>query len=485
MASGPLANVTHAMSADGSKVYWTAVQNDLVGTGRIFLRQNPGQEQSASGACDEPEKACTLKVSETKSASSARFWAASADGGKALYEFTEGALAGSLYLFDAEAEASTLIAKKSLGLVGAGEDLSDIYFVSEERIAGTTGAVIGKPNLYHVDAEGNYTFIATLSRTDVHVSTSNVSGGTTNILPSNVETIPINHVARASGDGRTLAFISTEPLTGYDNTDAASPLACGAKEGSNEGICDSEVFRYEVGSEGPVCVSCNPSGAQPQGRKVVGGAQSAMTLATAATLPAPTTQLYTHRALSEDGNRLFFNSYDPLVARDTNGKGDVYQWEAADGPAQCEAQGGELFVKSSGGCLSLISSGESPSDSEFLDASASGDDVFFVTNASLLPQDPGLYDVYDARVGGGFAQPTTTPACEGEACQGPLSPPVDPTPASSSFNGPGNLKEASAKKKSAKKKSAKKKSRKKKSDKKKGKAKKQKARAHDNRGARR
>jgi hypothetical protein len=488
---GRVANVTHAMSSDGSKVYWTAVGDNLPdgdrfkGTGRIFLRQNPGREQSASGACDEPEKACTLKVSETKSALSARFWAASVDGGKALYEFIEGALAGNLYRFDAEDGSSTLIARKSLGLVGAGDDLSDIYFVSEERLAGTTGATAGKPNLYHAGGEGNYTFIATLSRTDVQV------GGANDLIPSNVERVPVRHVARASADGRTLAFISTESLTGYDNTDAVSSLACGAKEGSKEGICDSEVFRYEVGSEGPVCISCNPSGAQPQGRSVAGGVESNLSLATAASLPAPTTQLYVPRALSAGGDRLFFDSYDALVSRDTNGKKDVYQWEAADGAAQCEALGAELFVKSSGGCLSLISSGESPSDSEFLDASASGDDVFFVTNASLLPQDPGLYDVYDARVGGGLPQPMTPAACEGEACQGPFTPPVDPTPASSSFNGPGNVKDASAKKK---KKSAKKKSRKKKSHKKgkskkgkskKGKSKKGKskqARAHDSRG---
>ena len=53
-------------------------------------------------------------------------------------------------------------------------------------------------------------------------------------------------------------------------------------------------------------------------------------------------------------------------------------------------------MQSPGGCISLISSGASAEDSQFMDADDSGDNVFFTTEASLLPQDPGLVDVYDA-----------------------------------------------------------------------------------------
>ena len=66
---------------------------------------------------------------------------------------------------------------------------------------------------------------------------------------------------------------------------------------------------------------------------------------------------------------------------------------------------------------------------------------------------------------GGFAQPVGTAACEGEACQGPFSPPDDSTPASATYNGPGNVQEpkstAKKKKKQNKKKHKKKKSKKK------------------------
>jgi hypothetical protein len=94
---------------------------------------------------------------------------------------------------------------------------------------------------------------------------------------------------------------------------------------------------------------------------------------------------------------------------------------------------------------SLISSGQSPSDSELIDASQGGSDVFFTTSSSLLPQGPGLVDVYDAREGGGYPPPPKPPAiCEGDACQGAISAPNDPTPASSSFEGAGNLNEGTS-----------------------------------------
>ena len=64
--------------------------------------------------------------------------------------------------------------------------------------------------------------------------------------------------------------------------------------------------------------------------------------------------------------------------------------------------GAELFAEQARGCLSLISSGQDASDSEFIDADRDGSDVFIRTSESLLPQDPGLTDVYDARIGGGF-----------------------------------------------------------------------------------
>jgi hypothetical protein len=412
-----LASIGHAISADGSKVYWTAATSSE-GHGKIYLRLNPGEEPTASGECDEaePEKACTVKVSETVSTKAARFLGASADGSKALFEVTEGNLAGNLYMFDLETASSRLLAGEGQGVVGASEDLSHVYFASEEVLPETSGASPGKPNLY-LDLEGAKTFIATLSGTDV-------AGG--NQL-SNTNFRPIFHAASATANGSHLAFISTESLTGYDNTDQVTDEA------------DSEVYLYEVGAPGPVCVSCNPSGARPRGRLASWNGSDPRVLPTAASISPPYFQLNSPRVLSEDGRRLFFDSYDVLLPRDTNGKMDVYAWEAASSAGDCVAKGADLYVSSSAGCLSLISSGESPDDSEFLDTSRNGDDVFFTTNSSLLPQDPGLIDVYDARANGGFlASPSPPGPCQGEACLTAPAPPNDPTPASASFRGAGN-----------------------------------------------
>jgi hypothetical protein len=418
-----LPTVARAISADGSRVYWTDSGSAESGPGKVYLRLNPGEEQSEldKGVCTEADKACTVKVSETASTKASRFLTATPDGTKALFEVTEGLAAGDLYEFNLKDDESTLIAKRVgppgqggepfAGLLGASEDLSYIYFASTAALA--DGAVKDRPNLY-LAHQGTTSFIATLSDTDV----------TSREVPSNTSPEPIYHAARVSPDGRHLAFISTEPLTGYDNTDQVT------------GEADSEVFLYGAGTAEPVCASCNPSGARPRGRVVKVVENSTGRLPAAATIPPAQFSLHLPRSLSRDGRSLFFNSYDPLLPRDTNTKADAYVWQAADGAKDCEEKGAELYVPNSEGCLSLISSGQSPTDSEFLDAGSNGRDVFFTTNASLLPQDVGLIDVYDARAGGGLPAPPEPPGpCQGEVCQGAIVVPDDPDLASASFEG--------------------------------------------------
>jgi hypothetical protein len=148
--------------------------------------------------------------------------------------------------------------------------------------------------------------------------------------------------------------------------------------------------------------------------------------------------LYASRELSADGKRLFFNSTDALVARDTNGRADVYQWEAP-GEGRCTTAS-PSYSPRNGGCVALISSGLSGRDSEFVDASPSGDDAFFATLSNLVAADYDLIDIYDARVGGGFPPPPPAPLeCEGEACQTPPPAPAPPAPASSGYPASDNV----------------------------------------------
>jgi hypothetical protein len=160
------------------------------------------------------------------------------------------------------------------------------------------------------------------------------------------------------------------------------------------------------------------------------------------------------RNLSADGSRVFFETSEALVSRDVNGQTDVYEWEA-DGTGTCTSANG-TFDSASGGCLFLISTGQSGQASHFGDASVDGSDVFFLTRQALVSQDQDENgDVYDARVGGGMPGQNPLPAvssCAREACGAPgEAPPAFGSPASVSVLGPGNLAPlAPAKKKCAK-----------------------------------
>jgi hypothetical protein len=138
---------------------------------------------------------------------------------------------------------------------------------------------------------------------------------------------------------------------------------------------------------------------------------------------------FMQRWINADGTQVYFNTAQPLVPRDTNNRQDLYEWQAngSDGCAR------------PAGCVSLISGGDAPADAYFLDASASGRDVFFSSRESLLPSAEGeTVKVYDARVGGGFSE--TTLACTGTGCQGIApAPPIFATPASVTFAGVGNF----------------------------------------------
>lgn len=120
------------------------------------------------------------------------------------------------------------------------------------------------------------------------------------------------------------------------------------------------------------------------------------------------------RAMTADAGTVFFDSAQQLVPEDTNGRVDVYEWSA--------------------GQLELVSSGDSPADSFYLDNSADGSTVFFLTDEALDPRDKNaLRDVYAARVGGGFPPPPAsdvgaTPPAAGPVAPGPAAAPATSTP---------------------------------------------------------
>ena len=404
-------SVHHAVSDDGSRIFWTLGDT----WGRVYVRIDPdpnfeGDEftEDVSGPTDP-----------------ARFLDANPQGTEALYS----TYSGDLYSFDVDADTRSLIAHGFSGLLGASTDLSRVYFVSSEALSAQANprgdtAQAGQPNLYLYRRGEGFTFITTLTADDAQLTGAGHA-------PNPVDLFKRAHTSRVSPDGAHLAFGSRAPLTGADNTDAAS------------GQPDTEVFLYDASAGGGAgelrCVSCNRVGARPAGADQRAEVQSWV----AATLPGWPDEFRPGHVLAEDGSRLFFESVDPLTPADTNGKQDVYEWEAA-GSGRCEVADSS-YDPAAGGCVSLITSGKDSHDSELLDASADGRDVFVRTNARLAGGDSDdRADVYDARAGGGLPAPVSTPPCDlgAGACEGTAAAaPAQQGAGSAAFSGQGDVAE--------------------------------------------
>jgi hypothetical protein len=445
------ANVRGAVSSNGSRIVWTS----RAGSVRHLYLRDVGRHE-------------TIQLDENGSPSEgdAVFQVATPDGSKVFFTdgqtLTADSTAGGPEARDLyECEVTEKLGKLACNLkdltvdnsqsaavqgvvLGVSDNGAYVYFVANGALA--AGASAGDCaegtktpqtcNLY-VWHEGNVQLVATLSGADrpdwqrgEETSGAQLTRVTSQVSPS----------------GRFLAFMSNRSLTGYDNIDAHS------------GQPDEEVYLYDAAEGSPVCASCDPSRARPQGRldlqSTVGGplvdrAGVWTEHWLAGSLPGwtgmdPERAQYQSRFLSDSG-RLFFNSPDALLPQDVNGVEDVYEYERP-GVGGC-AETSPTFTSSAGGCVSLISSGTSAEESAFLDASTTGDDVFFLTAAPLLPATDvdGSFDVYDAHVcspARPCPQPTSPQSsCETEAaCRGRLTAPAGTsTPATSMPLGGGNL----------------------------------------------
>jgi hypothetical protein len=307
------------------------------------------------------EGAATRTLPET-TGTGAAFQAASADGALAYY--TAG---GTLYRYEAKAGSAKALASGVAGVLAVSSSGADAYYQ---------------------DAAG-------LKRWHEGTTTTIVAGGS---VATASDYPPATATARVSVDGAHLAFLSAAQIPPFDNLDAKTEAP------------DTELYLYgpPLGG-GPArlaCASCNPSGERPAGPAQVPGARlNGSTIA------------YRPRALSADGQRLFFDTADKLVSQDTDSRADVYEWEAQ----------GEGSCTRSPGCVQLISGGRGEGG-RFVDASADGTDAFFLSEESLVDQDPGSADLYDARAGGGFPEAGQPIPCVADACQPLPAPPEDPSP---------------------------------------------------------
>jgi hypothetical protein len=416
------------MSADGSRVFFEApVSNGGVPTASssLYVRDDHGTVDPSD---DTTAKINTSERTVPVSPKGAVYLDASKDGSRVFFSSTEALTddaptdgSAKLYMYDLSKPDSdphnlTFISADNepadgsnelVGLIGAGEDGRSAYFIAEGQL------VAGEPtepgSTYRIflwqdnGAQHILRYVAPLA-----LGNSLDTIGDTNDYPLNGSASwrLQRKVSRVTPDGRYVLFASHsgEGLTGYDQQSKCLTAF---------GACQ-ELYVYNADTGAVACASCNPSGAP-----ATSDATNTVRVSTGA---SPTSE-YLDRAISDDGRYVFFTTGDALVSLDHNGQPDAYVYDT-----QSEK-------------VSLLSSGASDQGSYFLDASASGKDAFFVTPDQLVGWDrDSNYDLYDARVGGGFPEPVVPAACGGDQCQGVSSPPpVFMGPGSVSFTGPGNL----------------------------------------------
>ncbi len=392
----------HAVSADGSRVFFEAV---------------PGSECSAS-------EHLYVRVNgvETLDLGVYRFAGANTDGSEVLLEKPPSEESPGLYLYQ-DKTAKLLSSTGSIAGTNftVSEDLKTIYFesgaASEEDIyrydiaSETLGFV--------VQSDGAATFKESYLSPDgryYYFASRGVAG-----LPGGA-TVP------GGGDEEHPIPLSSLP---------AEPT--------------EQVYRYDSVEHVVECVSC-ASAFDPEPRLGAnfGGANNAQRTATDG-VPRQT-------MVSANGDFAFFQTPAALVPADVDGEvtpegdagansaqpehastdnsvsGDVYEWRR-DGVDGC----GVLQ-----GCLALITNGRGGLLNILLGSADNGRDVFIYTHSQLVAQDNDTAgDIYDARIGGGIPEGPPVPVeCEGDACSTPASPPNDATPSSFTFSGNGNIVQA-------------------------------------------
>jgi hypothetical protein len=208
--------------------------------------------------------------------------------------------------------------------------------------------------------------------------------------------------AQITSDGRYLALETATSLLATDTDNAA------------------DVYRYDTNTGELVRASTGPTG--------TGGNADGLDAA----LPHPSASSLRgviehtpHYSISDDGQKIIFDTSEALSPLDGNAAPDVYLWTP-----------GRVSLISTGsveGEISNASGGVSPVAA----IAGSGRDIYFETNAALSPADGDeRTDVYDARIDGGFSFAENV--CSGEGCQPPVSPPPPATPRASEQPGPGN-----------------------------------------------
>jgi hypothetical protein len=311
-----------------------------------------------------------------------------------MYDTTKPASApDNLTVVSVDNEPRDGLAGDAQTIIGASDDGRYVYMVVIGQLVRDAELLTDQPGIY-LWHEGEISYIGR-APTSIPQSEIFVSG----------QNYPLNpRQARVTPDGKHLLFtsLSGTGLLGDDHGSCLTSLGRGCRQ----------VYVYDAEVRELACVSC------PEGRPATDMATTMIRLFNGGTK----TSWHESTALTDDGSHAFFSTADPLVVEDVNGRVDAYEYDASTRTVR------------------LLSSGTDLADSWFMDASANGSDAFIVTRAQLVGWDiDNDYDLYDARVGGGFPEPVRQVPCTADNCQGPLAgSPSLQAAASSLFQGSGN-----------------------------------------------
>jgi len=396
------------------------------------------------------------------------FFAGSADQGAKAFilskrELLPGAKGVNLYEFNLEAPAGhrlSLITKPLhageeggfISLIGVSQDSSRIYIASEAVLTKEEDPALpeserkpihGAYNIYMVELEsGNVHFVAPLAHVDgsvvgfapqgergqgVEQSEREAAYCTAN---GNLNILPVVHCEKtitaqlSRPTGQVLVFSAKTRLFG-----SGPQSSCAKEQATGLEACEEEVYRYAATAQSPQERLILVSHPAPGGRYTTGGANiPPRTESQGVANLDDEVGVYGDegRLVNEAGTEILFRSSEPLSPLVAEGaREQLYLWQA--GPSSSLGYG----------TVSLISGGRPGLGVASFGMSASGNDIFFESEEALLPETiPGVYELYDARVDGGFL-PTPPPAsCSGEACQGtPEGQPAAPATPTQTFSG--------------------------------------------------
>jgi hypothetical protein len=407
-----------AVSRDGSRIFYSA---------RRVVAGNPGDagEVGKTGIFARDGGATVVDVSASETTTpdeGATFQGATPDGSQVYFTANAGltsnsSIAGTdLYEYDFATSTLTDLSVASEaggasvgGLVGFAENGSHVYFGAQGQLSPGKGRTYAENRANHsysiYDVAGSgVRYVGVVTQKDMAEGFSNTAVRNGALGGQSAWT------SRVSPDGRFLLFESSANVTGYDSE--------GAKE----------VYLYDgqAPTEPTVCVSCRSDGNPPirsfaEGKLEPGGVANP--------LYAP------HSLVMRDGQpTVFFRSLDALATNAVDGEYNLYEWSH-----------GQVFLIAHQPLGTSGRNGQAP-QIQFAGASTDGTDLYFFDAAALnWENSEGRYAAWDAREGGGFAQPTSPqepcdPNVEA-SCQHPSAGPSStPEGATKTFIGPGNPK---------------------------------------------